>query len=397
MRLLWVGDGLTDSSISRVAHAILDHFPQDWEIVLYAYTRGRPFRPPSEFHYRVIVHSGEPGHGARSLREFAPDVVCFYGGEAGAFSAAQFILGVGTIDFSPGHRPATFSYQPMEVENVNPAIVLPLNQYDRIIVPDAFCARELVAAGLTRPPAVIGHGVDLQVFHRTDRVEARRSVGIADDWYVVGCVNGNYRRKRIDLTVRYFALWARSKPANVKLYYHGPHRSAEGWDVPQLCRHYGIADRLVSPAGSDPSSRVSEYTLRAIYNAMDVHISTSYGEGFGLTVAESMACGVAQIIPEHSAFSEWPRGAVHHVECTSVYTAAGGEQDGQNTIGHIADEAQFIDALDRVYLDGAYRARLGQLAEARIREDRFRWKMVASRFADEFRQGAKEADARTRD
>jgi D-inositol-3-phosphate glycosyltransferase len=384
MRLLWVGDGLTDSSISRVAHAILDHFPPDWEIALYAYTRRRPFRCASEFAYRVIIHGGEPGHGARALREFAPDVVCFYGGDAGAFSAAQFILGLGTIDFSTRHRPATFSYQPMEVENINPAIVLPLNQYDQIIVPDEFCAEQFVAAGLKKSLPVIGHGVDLRTFHRLDRGEARRALNISEDWYVVGCVNGNYRRKRVDLTVRYFALWAKSKPTTVKLFYQGPLNTADGWDVPQLCRHYGVSDRLVFAAGSDPSARVSEDKLRAIYNAMDVHVSTSYGEGFGLTVAESMACGVPQIIPDHSALSRWPRGAVHHVECSSVYTAAGGEQDGQNTIGRIADERQFVDALQRIYGDRDYRVHLGQLAETRIREDRFRWETVASQFAREF-------------
>ena len=384
MRLLWIGDGLIVNSISRVAHRVLDQFPRGWDVTMFAYTHGAPWHDPRRYRYPVVRFDGSPGQGAALLDQTRPDVICFFGGPGGAVAAADNLRGIRSAARNLGIDPALFCYQPLEVENVSNLVAEPLNGFDHVIVPAEFCAEQFRAAGLRSPTSVIGHGVDLETFRPVERGAARRALGLPRDGYIVGCVNGNFRRKRIDLAIRYFALWASDKPAHVKFYYHGLPNAEAGWDVEQLCRYYGVRDRLLLTPSLEDGIPVDEDTLRAVYAAMDVHVCTSYGEGFGLTVAESMACGVPQVVPDHSSLSEWPRGAVHHVPCTSVYTAAHGEQDGQNCIGRIADERLFLAALERLYADAAYREHLGALALNRMLEGRFRWDAIAAAFAADF-------------
>jgi glycosyltransferase involved in cell wall biosynthesis len=44
--------------------------------------------------------------------------------------------------------------------------------------------------------------------------------------------------------------------------------------------------------------------MNILYNSADVNISASSGEGWGLPTGESMACGIPNIGPDCSAFSE---------------------------------------------------------------------------------------------
>ena len=54
---------------------------------------------------------------------------------------------------------------------------------------------------------------------------------------------------------------------------------------------------------------VDDRELNLLYNACDVGITTSMGEGWGLVSFEHGAAGAAQIVPDHSAAPKSGAGA----------------------------------------------------------------------------------------
>jgi D-inositol-3-phosphate glycosyltransferase len=156
--------------------------------------------------------------------------------------------------------------------------------------------------------------------------------------------------------------------------------------VAQLARYYGVAEYtcLMEPAIFYGNT---EAEMRETYNCFDVAISTTQGEGFGLTTLEAMACGVPVIIPDWAALGEWTKDAAWLVQCTSTaMQAPGGTGAFVNVIGGVPDKDQFIFALQRLYMDKAARAQNAQAALERAQEPRFRWPQIGEEFTHAFQQ-----------
>jgi glycosyltransferase involved in cell wall biosynthesis len=168
------------------------------------------------------------------------------------------------------------------------------------------------------------HGVDSAAFRpcsgpvtseglRRSRADARRALfpGRAELWegFFVLNANRNNTRKRIDLTIEAFARFARGKPENVRLYLHM--RREQCCNIPEMARRFEIERRVVLTRESADEPDVDDDALNLIYNACDVGINTSTGEGWGLCAFEHAATGAAQVVPRHSACAElWEDAAV---------------------------------------------------------------------------------------
>lgn len=275
-------------------------------------------------------------------------------------------------------------YTPVDATNLRESYVKPLNEFDQVIAYTEFGKEQLELSGLEKEAVVVTHGVDTSVFYPIDKRDARQQLNIPVDWYIVQCVNRNSLRKRIDLAMYYFAEWVHrtNKPNNVKFYYHGAVRD-EGIDPIQLAKAFQINDRvLVPPVTMTANEGVPIEKLRMIYNSADVHISMSVGEGFGLTVAESMACRIPNAVPNHSAFSEWPKGGVEYFDLLD-----GGIQvspNGLNTIGRIASMDSVINVLEKLYQDTNYRKELARKGYKLITKTEHDWKNIAKKFSSVF-------------
>jgi glycosyltransferase involved in cell wall biosynthesis len=113
--------------------------------------------------------------------------------------------------------------------------------------------------------------------------------------------------------------------------------------------------------------------LNVLYNAADIYASTS-AEGFGLTIAEALACGVPAIALDYAAVPEvvGPAGAlVPYRELVD------------NEYDHFwaaIDEDKFAEALTRLAKKPALRRQLGALGPRHI--SKFSWDTTAAQFAD---------------
>jgi len=231
---------------------------------------------------------------------------------------------------------------------------------------------------------VIPLGVDRDVFYPVERDGAlmRQKAPMLKDRFIVGAVNRNQYRKRWDLTIQYFAEWVQSRHiTDAELFLHTAPTGDEAVNVQQLAQHYGILDYL---ALREPEMFYgnSDDDMRDTYSFMDACISTSMGEGFGLTTLEAMACGAPCIVPAWSALGDWPRGAAMQVPCTSLAMNATASVNGSAVIGGVADKRAFIDALDTLYRDADHRRVIRELGLARAREERFRWAVIGQQWCD---------------
>ena len=173
---------------------------------------------------------------------------------------------------------------------------------------------------------VIGHGVDHALGpgegpdHGSDRVSraanARRALGwrLPDDAFVILNVSRNQRRKRLDLTLEAFAIFAaQTTPSGPPpfLYLHCTGRTVVGPDVRAVARRLGIADRLLAPAADDAGQERAEIDMDLLYAACDVGINTALGESWNLATFEHARTGAPQVIVRTPTTEElWGDAAV---------------------------------------------------------------------------------------
>jgi D-inositol-3-phosphate glycosyltransferase len=254
-----------------------------------------------------------------------------------------------------------------------------------------FGRREAQAGGWAGPSGIVPLGVDLAVYGPFDaatrRAERERVLGelfaergLPLDAFIVGSIGRNQWRKRLDLTIEYFAAWVKEKGVtDACLWLQSAPTGDDAWDLGELCRYYGVADRVFSPPINGRHG-MSEASLCRVYNMMDVLFVTSLGEGFHLPSFEAMACGVPVVAPDWSALGELLAGSQRLVSCTST---AAHPRKANSTIGGVMDREEAVIVMDDLYSDVNGRAELGHRALALARQDRFRWENVGAAFLAE--------------
>jgi glycosyltransferase involved in cell wall biosynthesis len=157
----------------------------------------------------------------------------------------------------------------------------------------------------------IYHGTDTNVFYPLTENERAFCRGMylkaSPEDFIITNVNRNQHRKDITRTILAFMKMCQHIP-KAKLYLHTNLKSKSGHDLEYFINIHvppEIRSRIVLP---DPETidrgGVSQEILRRLYCCSDVVISTSRGEGWGLSCTEAMACGVPVVMPRHTSFPE---------------------------------------------------------------------------------------------
>lgn len=156
----------------------------------------------------------------------------------------------------------------------------------------------------------IPHGVDTDVYKPGDRAAAREALKLPEDKFIVLMVAANQSfpsRKAFPENLAGFARFHKDHPDSM-LYLHTTRMPrGQAWDGVEL-------ERLIQMLGiQDAVTFTDEYALvlglpddqmAQIYNAADVLLSASMGEGFGVPIIEAQACGLPVITTDFSAMSE---------------------------------------------------------------------------------------------
>lgn len=231
---------------------------------------------------------------------------------------------------------------------------------------------------------IVPHGVDVESFYKidADKETIRRSLyppkpEFYEDSFIVLNANRNQPRKKVDVTLNAFALFAEGKPENVKIHMHMGLKDA-AFDILKMARRFGMDDRLIVTSVDQGPQRVSVKKLNTIYNATDVGINTSSGEGWGLCSVEHAVTGAVQIVPKHSACLEL------FEDCGILVPVSYWNRSHEQ-----ATLAGYVSAEDAAQaIEYAYQHRTEDLGKAGMEKfisAKYSWQYVSKKFEDIFK------------
>ncbi len=404
-KLLWCGDAVRQTGFSRATHNILDRIQDEWDISVLAINYGGD---PHKYNYPIYpAVSGNDVFGfdryPKLVKTIHPDLVFILND---AWNIARF------LKIREEHEVTAIphmGFPPVDALNMRRDFAEWLNELHTCFFCTEFGLEQARKAGFTGRSVVIPYGVDLGSFKAVNKGKALKSLrdrglliryteknnktGVEtalppydENSFIVGNVNRNQPRKRMDLTIQFFSEWLRTYDIqDAFLYFHCS--PVEVWcDLVQMAQYWDVLDRMIMPCFKSRIEWFTEEDLNLVYNIFDVQVTTTVGEGWGLPHMEGMACEVPQIVPEFAALGEWPRGGVKYVPIAMYGCAAPGVI---NTISGLPDKNEFVRALHELYIDKKQRIKLGKTGAAIARRDAYNWDNIAEQFNRQFREALK--------
>jgi glycosyltransferase involved in cell wall biosynthesis len=198
--------------------------------------------------------------------------------------------------------------------------------------------------------------------------------------FVVGMVARNQYRKRFDLLMKAFSIFAADKP-DARLYLHSAMYDV-GYDLGELIAQLKIIGKVFATKDLRPDKGVPVEELNMIYNCFDVNALISLGDGFGLPVAESMATGCAQLVSDHSCLKELVEGHGGLTAKTSSWLL---NTSGINTWGGVTDVDDIVSKLNILYQSRDLRIKLAEEGYRFIHQSQFTWEAAGESFQQIFK------------
>jgi glycosyltransferase involved in cell wall biosynthesis len=212
---------------------------------------------------------------------------------------------------------------------------------------------------------VVPHGINAGDFYPISYGEMwdfrRRYFGPMADKFIVTNVNRNQQRKDIPRTMFAFREFLKKCPNSV-LYLHMAVRD-QGWNLDEVCTSMDLVINrdVIFPQNFGPNQGFPVSVLNKIYNASDVVVSSTTGEGWGLAQVEAMATRTPIISPDNTACSEIvgkDRGLLvrsgHDID---YYAVLPNDNEVCRPLISVSDMA---DALEKLYNDEVLCMKLGE-------------------------------------
>ncbi len=206
------------------------------------------------------------------------------------------------------------AWTPIDSVPALPANVAVLQHARWIWAMSKFGQGQLEAAGLGSKITYVPHGVDTETFKPISRSEARQRLGKylgadLDDKFLVVINSANKgapSRKGFYEMFSAFKMFSDDHP-RAMLYVHSDRKGIwMGENLDELAALVGLdpAKVLIVPEYPYHMGMLPGKYLNDVYNAGDVLLQLSHGEGFGIPILEAQASGCPVIVTDFSAMSE---------------------------------------------------------------------------------------------
>lgn len=387
---IW-GDAVVPTGFSRVLHSITKYLPEeDYDIFWIGvnYT-GDPHPYKSIKIYPAGSKSANDPYGFTRVKDILklekPDMM-FLLNDAWILNQCLDLI-KNAYKEEESELPKIVTYIPVDALDHNPAWYKNFDIVSRVVAYTNFGKAVIKKADPTLNISIIQHGVDNNTFFKLDeskndlkRKMFNRTDDFYDDSFVVLNANRNQPRKRIDLTMQGFTLFAKDKPANVKLYLHMGIEDMH-MNIISLAVRYGIDSRLLISNHNKGVQTVNDTVLNAIYNSCDVGINTCIGEGWGLPNCEHASIGAPQVVAGHSALKELYSdcGLLIPVSQTHVL-------DKIMTTGYIVNPVDVADKLNELYENKDLYNKLSQASIDKFSDPKYSWKVISGLWDNLFKE-----------
>lgn len=386
-RVFWWGDAGAVTGFARVTHAIGDRLVRQYghEVSVLAVNHRGDYWPTDMHLYRPNTIVGTDTYGQSRVIEMLgkvePDVVVILNDP---YAILRFLF---ENRYDPnrillGYRPI-ISYVPVDGTNQPPAWFDLLSRVTNPVAMSRWGKQAIPKSKL------VYHGVDTDLFWPvsperpittssgvtlTTKAECKAAFNYPEDSFLVLRVDSNSGRKDFPRTWKAL-LPVMKRHADILVHFHCAALDAQsGIDMRAMfSRDEETRTRFFLPDNFNTYEGWPQEDMNALYNAADLFVSTSRGEGFGLTLAEAASCGVPIVAQNVSAIPEvvGPGGVL--IEPKGLITVPSGQDLW------LADVTAFSKTIEGLYLNDGKRRELGDAGRAYV-EATFSWDFAAARF-----------------
>jgi len=233
----------------------------------------------------------------------------------------------------------------------------------------------------------IPFGVDLEIYKPTSQTEARAKFGLPDR-FIAGMVaaNSSYPcRKSLPEVLQAWCKWTDDGGKGL-LYIHATlsPKWKKGLDLPVLIESLGLSWSTLDDPNEERRMQAdvlfpgqhrlwchaySDAVLADLYNAFDILLAPSQGEGFGIPILEAQACGVPVITLNVTAMPEITFSGI----CLEPVQRTWCDQGGWRGLVGVDDLVDAIDSMCVLMKSKEGHKYYSQKARASVETYRFGW------------------------
>jgi D-inositol-3-phosphate glycosyltransferase len=385
IKVLFLADQVIQTGFARVAHSIIEYLPSNFESSAIGVNYyGDPH--PYPYHIYPASLKGDV-YGINRIEEITriekPDLI-FIVNDAWI---QDYMLDAIKNVYKDKTLPKIISYVPVDAKDHDSDWYKNYDIVTKVVAYTEFGKTEILKARpeLADRILVIPHGVDTTVFNKIplpkEIIKRQLYPDRADfyqDSFIVLNANRNQSRKRIDLTMSGFKLFAEGKPANVKLYLHMGITDSSV-DIIKLAKRLNIQPRMIYSSKKNGCQSIPTERLNLIYNATDVGINTGCGEGWGLTACEHAITGSPQVVADHSALHELYSDCGLLIPTSQEYVL-----DNIMTTGYLVTPEAVAEKLELLYTNRKLYDELSKKGIEKFSKPEYQWENIAKRFAEVF-------------
>ncbi len=288
--------------------------------------------------------------------------------------------------------PKIVIYFPVDAELHNPAWYSNFDIVSHAVTYTQFAKGVVCKAApqLRKKIKIIPHGVDTDTFYPspTPKHKIREYLygsKALRDKFIFFTSNRNTPRKKIDITIRAFSEFVKkNKVEDAYLHLHCGMMDY-GIHIPTVIKQFGIDNRIIVTNKENMMQNIPSDMLNLYYNATDVGVNSSLGEGWGLCNIEHAATGAPQIVPNHSACAELFRGRGALVDtCGDIML------DECYTLGKLPDYKHMAECMYAYYSLSGNRSERpdgfndGDKAYRYFTQPKFNWTVIAAQWDELF-------------
>ena len=305
----------------------------------------------------------------------------------------------------PWQSVPVYHYCPIEGDNLTPAWRGVWELFHPVSMSDY--GSRVMEDLLGKPVPRIYHGVDTESFYPvspgkpirydTDTLRSKEDCkakfGRPRDRKIILRTDRNVIRKNYYALFRAFVPIAIADP-DVDLLLHCKPIDPEGMDLAQEIHRLpeAIRERIYFTDAHDTFKGFPIAGLNALYNAADIYMTTTGGEGFGLTLAESLAAGVPVVTTGWAAEVEVVgEGGVCVPPLHDSYGEVVRYHSGYGMDWAVPDPRAFTEPVLNLLSHRSRRSSMGAMGRLHVQRS-FSWDTATSQFLDLFTT-AKEAAA----
>lgn len=252
--------------------------------------------------------------------------------------------------------------------------------------------------GIRVPLEHVCHGFDPAAHPPVPTDFARHLLGLTPGDFIVLNLNRNQPRKRWDTCLAAWAEFVSRHRGSATRLLIGTSPTEDAWDLMALYanelrkRKIDIEEGLRHVILMEKPQRATDAYVNLLYNATDVGINTSDGEGFGLCQFEHACVGKPQILPRIGAFCDIFDESCALFVTPKIHYYLDSKRDGVGGEAAICMYSDFTDAIETYWKDANMRRRHGLRCMSTL-PDKFDWRDISRKMGSILQRKDRAADA----